>query len=417
MKRVAPLALCGLVSCIHEPTRSSLVRLESSRANIDDQGHITLPRDHDRAESSRVNIPSMSREHDPIKEIALAQSQSRSSSDSLSAWDRIFGPSRQKSQSDTMLWPFYYVACAISKLFFHPEQKQIPLASDTIIIHLRVGDVLDEREERMKKISLDQYLADWVPHYQKGLLFYVVPQRYFAEDKYLPLSSGIRHAIVMANPYFRVQKGLDPKMSYEYIDHIEQLLRDRGLSVERRVSHDRRGFPDKERLLQESRDADEDLLFFMGRRWAYAAVGAGGFADLLGNLAKIRGVPLYQHSKYDTTVTTDFFPANSTQSFGLGGCTTDSQRACYPREEKGFHLNPTPPPFNSRGGYRLSDMFRYRGFRNEIGQGSLYHIETFPGSLAAMYLQATDDEANYDVLLDCIEMKLEQQRGLSGKRS
>jgi|EP00427_Karlodinium_veneficum_P022930 hypothetical protein len=287
----------------------------------------------------------------------------------------------------------------------------MPVAPNTIVIHLRVGDVLDDKYERSRGRSIDQYLDDWIPQAPRSPLYYVVPKRYFRENKYLPLNSTINHAILMANPYFKVQKGLHPKMSLEYIDRIEQTLKGRGLSVERRQCQDRRGLPDKQRLLQESKDADEDLLFFMGKRWAYAVSGAGGFSDLLGNLARIRGVPLYQHSKYNTTVTEDFFPANNwTQQFGRSGCTNEPQRACHPRAAKGFHLNPVPSLYNKGGGYRLSDMFKYRKFRNEIDQGSLYHIEAFPGSLAAMYLQATDDEANYNVLLDCIDMKLEQQR-------
>jgi len=54
-------------------------------------------------------------------------------------------------------------------------------------------------------------------------------------------------------------------------------------------------------------------------------------------------------------------------------------------------------------GYRLGDFVRHTEQR--WLKGFSYHLETWPHSLASMYMRATHKERQYPVLMDCIHMK------------
>ena len=55
-------------------------------------------------------------------------------------------------------------------------------------------------------------------------------------------------------------------------------------------------------------------------------------------------------------------------------------------------------------GYRLGDMFGNLTERNKK-DGKAFHIKSFPESIAAKYLQKTNDIANYDILKEIVYNK------------
>lgn len=59
-----------------------------------------------------------------------------------------------------------------------------------------------------------------------------------------------------------------------------------------------------------------------------------------------------------------------------------------------------------RGGYRLGDMVAYQTGRDNQQTGMEYHCSQFPESIAAEYMQLTDESNNLNVLNDIINRRL-----------
>lgn len=64
---------------------------------------------------------------------------------------------------------------------------------------------------------------------------------------------------------------------------------------------------------------------------------------------------------------------------------------------------------NSEHGYRLGDMIKGKKWR-EQAEGYAHHKKNFPDSIAVDYMDATEDESNYDVLLKIIDSEKWKKR-------
>eukprot|EP00747_Dinoflagellata_sp_TGD_P208127 gnl/TRDRNA2_/TRDRNA2_81639_c0_seq1.p1 gnl/TRDRNA2_/TRDRNA2_81639_c0~~gnl/TRDRNA2_/TRDRNA2_81639_c0_seq1.p1 ORF type:complete len:351 (-),score=28.56 gnl/TRDRNA2_/TRDRNA2_81639_c0_seq1:58-1110(-) len=188
------------------------------------------------------------------------------------------------AQSDyEVLWD-----CVQSKLKSQPNKVSIPNVTDdeasrTAVIHLRVGDVLDD--EHGRNFTVDEYLEQWHAwHEGTWNLYFVVPAKYFREEEYLNLT-GIEKVIIIANPYHGLPSLQRPSRSLEYIAKVGKIIKARGVAVEQRVrTANLGGGPQRE-----AEEADKDVLFFLSKNWGNVLLTAGGFSGILQGLLNKAG--------------------------------------------------------------------------------------------------------------------------------
>ncbi len=65
-------------------------------------------------------------------------------------------------------------------------------------------------------------------------------------------------------------------------------------------------------------------------------------------------------------------------------------------------------------GYRLGDMIQYKEWRDKT-DGKEFHIRKFPNSIASEYMRRTDDESNYDILLDIVKNRTQKSEQIPSK--
>ena len=119
---------------------------------------------------------------------------------------------------------------------------------DSLVVHLRLGDVLDWPYYRYHKRC----------NAHRGCQ-YVLPLRTYETFRIPNVSS----AVLLGDPHYRFREEFGNGRSIAYRDNVSAILRKRGLRVHVRPP----GFP------------DDDLMYAMNAR--YLLLGKGGFARLM----------------------------------------------------------------------------------------------------------------------------------------
>ena len=109
-----------------------------------------------------------------------------------------------------------------------------PANRSELVVHLRLGDVLDWEYYRKKRGCGDLV--------EKRGCYYVHPLSYYARSLRIP--SSVRTAIIISDPCFRVTPCRKATNSHRYLEGVKNALRRRGLSVE--TLHSKRKDPDSD---------------------------------------------------------------------------------------------------------------------------------------------------------------------------
>tara|TARA_B110000008_G_scaffold279437_1_gene326488 strand:+ start:783 stop:1475 length:693 start_codon:yes stop_codon:yes gene_type:complete len=128
------------------------------------------------------------------------------------------------------------------------------LQNDTLVVHLRLGDVLD--------------LPYYRDSHRKIAKLYVKPLVYYRRFN---IPSNVRNAYIVTNESYRAYSY--PQRSVYYLSNVTNILKQRGLHVRQ----------------YKGKSADEDLLF-MARSIFFVKSG-GGFSNLVSHM-----IHLYNHT-------------------------------------------------------------------------------------------------------------------------
>lgn len=130
-------------------------------------------------------------------------------------------------------------------------------AKDTVVVHLRLGDVLD-----------------W-PYYREHRgcapahgCYYVHPVHAYRTAR---IPSSIRTAVIVADPWYRYRADIGNNVSMAYLRQVRDILEGRGLGVVVRAA-----------------SADDDFVYASNAQYLVSAKG-GGFSALLNACARRTG--------------------------------------------------------------------------------------------------------------------------------
>ena len=148
----------------------------------------------------------------------------------------------------------------VSERSVRPEQ--VP-DSNTLILHLRIGDVIDQTPHMVK-----EFLARYVL-YSNGVN-YVKPLSYYeAVHKKMTAADPNISKVVILGGYHKVLKR--KAKSQKYVDRIQQFFESKNMSVTLRINM----------------DADEDFIFMSNS--SYFTPSGGGFSELVKKIVQKRG--------------------------------------------------------------------------------------------------------------------------------
>jgi len=148
-----------------------------------------------------------------------------------------------------------------------------------LVVHLRVGDVMDD--DHARQIPVQRFLSHWTVKWRGG--YYVVPKAYY-ENFEIP--NNVKKFVIIANPYFHVNEGIEPRNSKAYISAIVQVFQEKGIEVEARITSNQAD------VTCSDERADEDFALAVS---AEALIISGGnFGRALGNVAKVRGLAVWR---------------------------------------------------------------------------------------------------------------------------
>ena len=143
------------------------------------------------------------------------------------------------------------------------EERLKDRNSDCLMVHLRLGDVLDGSVA------------------QPGLFHYYVINESFYQA-YNP--KGMSQVILFGNPWHNVRPDVAPEESFAYARRVQDIFRGKGLNSTLRLAE---GVTNPEEV---ARQADEAVLLALsGSR---LLISGGGFGRLLKRMAQHRGLPV-----------------------------------------------------------------------------------------------------------------------------
>ena len=131
---------------------------------------------------------------------------------------------------------------------------------DTLIIHLRIGDVIDNVDE-----SVDEILSNYTPYHNMGN--YVRPIKYYTNLIDTINSYKIKKILLIGGFH---TKGNHDK-SLQYVNHIKQHFENNGFKCTTRINH----------------NADEDFLIMCNSK--YFVPSGGGFSSIIKQMVKLKG--------------------------------------------------------------------------------------------------------------------------------
>lgn len=134
------------------------------------------------------------------------------------------------------------------------NQNATFLKNDVVVVHLRLGDVLDLPYYRYKRVSIGR--------------MYVRPLTYYLN---LKIPKSVKYAYIVTNVSYRTYG--KPVKSYEYFKNVTDILQARGLKVSCR----------------HGKTPDEDFLFMT--RAFYFVKSGGGFSNLVSHIVR-----MYNHT-------------------------------------------------------------------------------------------------------------------------
>tara|TARA_B100000900_G_scaffold405073_1_gene414189 strand:+ start:1148 stop:1636 length:489 start_codon:yes stop_codon:yes gene_type:complete len=139
------------------------------------------------------------------------------------------------------------------------KNKKIP-DKNTIVIHLRVGDVIDNTE-----ISVDNFLNEshYKNHYVRNLSYYKKIIKKF--DK------SVKNIVFVYGYHI----DSDHSKSEEYIEKLKQFFESNNFNVSKR----------------KNQNADDDFIYMCNSR--YFVQSGGGFSKIIANIVRLKGNILY----------------------------------------------------------------------------------------------------------------------------
>ena len=153
----------------------------------------------------------------------------------------------------------------------YPEYKNYEKPDDnSIIIHLRVGDVIDKSD-----LSVDDYLHKSTKNTETTLTtnnkhIYVYNLEYYSNIlKKIP--SNIKNIVLVYGYHIK----LDNSKSEEYIEKLKQFFESKGYNVKKRTNG----------------DADKDFIYMCNAK--HFIPSGGGFSKLIANIVKLKNNNVY----------------------------------------------------------------------------------------------------------------------------
>jgi len=165
----------------------------------------------------------------------------------------------------------------IHRKYDKEDETQLNESAKDVVIHLRLGDVLDDEERQ--KIPLAAYLQDWVEWWPGTGLYYVAPMAAYAE---LKIPNDTQRVVLMGNPYFGVGKNCPRSLGY--VEAVKGKLQRMHPGLEVVVRFPPSPGSRLRRTLGEAELADRDIYFVQSRAAIFVA-SKGGFSYLMAKIA------------------------------------------------------------------------------------------------------------------------------------
>jgi hypothetical protein len=138
---------------------------------------------------------------------------------------------------------------------------QNPPPSDTLVVHLRIGDVLDDTPYMVKDFLSRNILYVNGINYVKPIPYY---ELFLAQNKHIPF----KHITLLGGFHLPLDS---KKKSLRYVKEIRQFFEKKGFSVSERID----------------RDPDEDFIYMC--RGAHYLSSGGGYSKLVREVRNIYG--------------------------------------------------------------------------------------------------------------------------------
>ena len=139
------------------------------------------------------------------------------------------------------------------------KDPSLYVPKNSCMIHLRIGDVIDESEFTVSQLLEKARLY--------GNLNYVKPHSYYLEKIEKLKDLGVKDVLIIAGSH----NDYDLTKSWEYITEIEKLFLNNGFNV----------------MLYTGNHPDDDLI--LSFRVKYFIASGGGYSDLLSNINRLNG--------------------------------------------------------------------------------------------------------------------------------
>lgn len=178
---------------------------------------------------------------------------------------------------------------------YRKEDEQHNVNATDEIIHLRLGDVLDDEDRR--KIPLANYLRDWVEWWPNSGFYYVPPLAAYTN---LKIPKNITRVTLMGNPYYGV--GENCSNSLAYVAAVKRALQRLHPRLDIAVRFPPPPGSQMRHTLGEAELADRDLHFVQSRAAVFVA-SRGGFSHLLADIALTAGHQVDWSVRSNGTVT------------------------------------------------------------------------------------------------------------------
>jgi len=178
----------------------------------------------------------------------------------------------------------------VHRKYAKEDNKRINQTATDVVIHLRLGDVLDDKVRR--KIPLAEYLRDWVEWWPGTGLYYVAPISAYTR---LKIPKDTQRVVLMGNPYFGVGKNCPRSLGY--VRAVAKKLQRIHPGLEIAIRFPPPPGSRLRRTLGEAELADRDIYFVQSRAAVFVA-SKGGFSYLLAKIAISAGHKVEWHVRY-----------------------------------------------------------------------------------------------------------------------